>query len=547
MSPHKEKELKEMARRGAQSSKAKEQTRADNRKYLMWQHLTRNQKEVAKRVLQGRFELMQQAGWGFLDMFMIFLKTIGFLEVLNVKGEGFQRCITTVAQLLMTYGMKVLLGIRSMNQTSDMLFNDVGLLMLLGFTAKQIKKGSCKRGINGKKKKSNGPIHKDTLADALDRFGAHEVEHILNASVTILNKKGFIGDEIFICDSTDIETTELCQGRGSKTVEKELVDKEGKKVIVKETTYGFKLIVIRAVKSGIVVAATMTKIQEHEQPYMLNLVKQAEKNIGEGKIKVLLIDRGFIDGIDLWKLKHTHGIDFVIPSKTTMDITNDARGHRNSAVDRESGIWREANDTVEVVGIRGLTSYDHYGDEKHNKQNKKSKDFEANPLNVVMVTRWNTYSYPRGKEKVFLTTLRVDTPLSVIKKYSLRFLIENTTFRELKQGWLINSIPKKTETAMRTHAFLTLCMFNMCNAYRTHIGKKITEQGIRRFRRQTFVETRNKIVIISEEYYGIFDIEEYSILMGKPPKYFFSCDPKRFIQEYGDIIKSFSSEENAKG
>ena len=536
-----------MAARNEQSKSVKEKIKEDNKKYLMWQHLTRNQKEVARRILQGRYEILQSAGWGFFDMFMIFLKTIGFLDVLNVKGEGFQRRMITVAQLLMTYSMKVLLGIRSMNQTSDMLFNDVGLLMLLGFTARQIKKGLCKRGVTGGKKKSNGPLHKDTLADALDRFGADEVEHILNASVMILNKEGFINDELYICDSTDIETTELCEGCGSKTVEKKEVDKDGKKVTVMETTYGFKLIVIRAVTSGIVVAATMTKIQEHEQPYMLKLVKQAQKNIGEGKIKVLLIDRGFIDGIDLWKLKHKHEIDFVIPAKTTMDITNDARGHRNSSSDRDTGIWRESNEKIEVAGIRGLTSYDQYGDAKHNRKNKNSRDFVANPINAVMVTMWDSDIYPQGHEKVFLTTLRVDTPLSVIEKYSLRFLIENTTFRELKQGWLINSIPKKTEAAIRTHAFLTLCMFNMCLAYRTHIGRNITEEGIRRFRRHTCAETRNKIVIISDECYGVFDLEEYAILLGKPPKYFFSCDPKRFMQEYGDIIKSFSSEKNTKG
>lgn len=512
----------------------------------MWKHLTRNQKEIAKRVLEGRYELMQSAGWGFLDMFMIFLKTIGFLDTLNVDGKGFQRRMITVARLLLTYNMKILLGIRSMNQTSEMLFNDVGLLMLLGFTARQIKKGSCKRGRNGEKK-SNGPIHKDTLADALDKFGAGEIENILNASVVILNENGFITDDIYICDSTDIETTAKCKGCGRKTVDKEVFDKSGKKVTIPETTYGFKLTVIRAVRSGMVVAAMMGKIQESEKNYMLPLVKQAEKNIGKDKMRVLLIDRGFIDGLDLWKLKQKHNIDFVIPSKTTMDITKDAREQRNVCSDKDTGVWRGANEKTEVMGIRGLTSYDQYGDEEHNKKSKYSKDFIANQLNVVMVTMWNKEIYPPGKEKVFLTTLRVDTPLSVIDKYSLRFLIENATFRELKQGWLINSVPKKTEAAMRTHMFLTLCMFNLCNAYRTSIGKEITEEGIRRFRRHSSMETRNKIVIISDEYYGIFDLEELMILLGKPPKYFFSSDPKRFILEYGDVIMGHSSGENTNG
>jgi len=75
-------------------------------------------------------------------------------------------------------------------------------------------------------------------------------------------------------------------------------------------------------------------------------------------------------------------------------------------------------------------------------------------------------------------------------------------------------------------------MFNMCKAYRSQLGKKITEQGIRRFRRETFAQTRNKVVVIAEPYYGIFDLEELAILWGKPPKYFMSINPQKFKKEY---------------
>ena len=85
-------ELDEMAQRNLQSKQTIDQTRKECQQYQMWQHLTLNQREVVKRVLDGKYELMQAAGWGFFDVFMIFLKTIGFLEVLgDVKGEGFKR------------------------------------------------------------------------------------------------------------------------------------------------------------------------------------------------------------------------------------------------------------------------------------------------------------------------------------------------------------------------------------------------------------------------------------------------------------------------
>lgn len=525
------KELKELAERKEQSEIAKQELREKNRQYLAWQHLTRNQKEVANRILAGKYEFLKDGGWGFLDKFIIFLKTIGFLKILDVSGEGYERRMITISKLLMTYQMKILLGISSMNQVPDILFKDTGLLMLLGFTAKQIKNGHCKRS-KKRGKKRNGPMHKDTLADALEKFSAEEVEKILNESVRILNEGKFIDDDIYICDTTDIETTEKCIDCGRKTIDEEHINKKtGEITIIPKTVYGFKLLVIRGVRSGIVVSAKFAKIQESEKNWTLKLIKQAEKNIGKKKIKVLVLDRGFIDGLTLWIIKHSFKIDFIIPATTTMDVTKDARSLRNRS--NEESVWREETEEITAMGIRGLVSYDQYGDEEHNKKNRYSKNFVANPINAVMVIKWNREEYIRGKEKVFLTTLRVDKPISVIKKYKLRSLIENTTFRELKTGWLIDSIPKKTEPAVRTHVFLTVCMFNMCKAYRSQLGKEITEQGIRKFRRETFAQTMNKVVIIAGEYYGIFDLEELMILVGKPPKYFMSINPKKFKEEYG--------------
>lgn len=536
-------ELKELARRNEQSVRSKEVARQKNRQYLAWEHLTRDQKEVAKRILAGRYEFLKDGGWGFLDKFVIFLKTIGFLGVLDIDGEGYKRRMITVTKLLMSYEMKVLLGISSMNQLPNTLFHDTGLLMLLGFTARQIKHGHCKRSMK-RGKQRRGPMSKDTLADALERFSGEEIEKIVKDSVKILEKEGFIDDEIYICDATDIETTEKCKGCGRKTVEVEHWNKKTGEVIkILKTTYGFKLLVIRGVKSGIVVLCKMVKIQESEKNYTLEVIKAAEENIGK-KIKMLVLDRGFIDGVTLWTIKHSFGIDFVIPATTVMEVTGDARGLRDS---HEEGIWREATKDISVVGMRGLTSYDQYGDEGHNKKNRYSKDFQANLINVVMVTKWKDREYKRGKEKVFLTTLRVDNPISVIKKYRLRSLIENTTFRELKTGWLIDRIPKKTEVAVRTHVFLTVCMFNMCKAYRSKLGKEATEQGIRRFRIETLAETTNKVVVIAPPYYGIFDLEELAILWGKPPKYFMSINPRKFREEYGLGVDAPSSEEKNQG
>lgn len=526
----KEKKVKDnLARkRGLKNCEAK------NREYIAWNHLTQNQKEVAKRVMAGQYSLLKQGGWGFLDQFFIFLKTIGFWATLNIDGQGFQRRLITIAKLILTYDLKILLGISSMNQVPHTLFSDVGLMMALGYTAEQIKNGHCNRG-TGKK---IGPMHKNTLADALDKLSADEVAYMLNEGVKILVKKGFLkGETHYIMDGTDIETTDKCGGCGMKVVKQKHLNKKNEIIEIEVKKYGFKLICIRSVESRIIVAAKVVQIQDHENNYVLELLKQAQENLGKKvKMKVLLIDRGFIDGENLWKIKYVYKVDFIVPAKTNMAITQDARGLRD--IEDEKRIWRQSvehkkGEPISVVGIKGLVSYDQYGDEAHNLKDKNNKEFKANPINVVMVTTWKGHDYKKGKEKVFLTSLSVDEPLQIIDDYDLRSLIENTTFRELKQGWNLGHIPKKTEAAVTSHIFLTLSMYNMTNAFRTDLGDELTGKGIRRFRLETLRDSRDKIVIVAGEYFGIFELEEFSLLLGKPPQQFWNVDPELVKKRFG--------------
>ena len=78
-----------------------------------------------------------------------------------------------------------------------------------------------------------------------------------------------------------------------------------------------------------------------------------------------------------------------------------------------------------------------------------------------MVTERNGKAYSSGHERVFATSLDVTDPLKIIDNYSLRSLIENTIFRELKQGWNLAKIPMKGKSAIVSHTILTLLMYSL--------------------------------------------------------------------------------------
>lgn len=510
-------------RRAVEEGNGKEPQR--ERQYTEWKPLRRNQEEVAKRLSHGEgCDYVHDGSWGFFDRFLIFLKEIGYLATLELDGQGYERRMITIAKLLLTYQAKVLLGIDSVNKIPPMLFGDVGLLMTLGWTATQIKQGVCHRG----KGKHSGPIHKDTLPDCLQRLGEGEITQCLNDGIKLLRKTRMRFSGVFAVDATDLTTTAKCKGRGVKRMEHKKQDKDGNWVTIPERVYGFKLVYVFDVLRRYVVAAKLLRIEESENPHLVELVDQARKNIGREAIRLLLVDRGFLDGGRLWTLKHKRGIDFIIPSKTDMVVTQDIRGMRNLPEDEHlrRQEWDTEKGTVHAVGVRSLTTFDQYRDPKR-------KRVSPHPVNAVMVTRWEGDDYKPGQEKVFLTSLDVHVPRDVIDRYDLRSLIENCGNRDLKQGWLINKYPRKHVDAIRSHVYLTIGMFNMTLAYRSREGEEIAQQCIRRYRVKTMAQARHKCMVVCGDSYAIFDLEELMMLLGQPVRCPMRTDEEQFRKLHG--------------
>lgn len=481
------------------------------------------------------------SGWGFVGEFLAFLDEIGFYALLGIEGKGFRRVMIPIARLVMTYQMKVLLGIGSINLVPTKLFRQVALMKLIGYTTAEMAAGFCERG-----KLLSGPMHKNTLADAVERLRAEELEQVLNETASRLRARGLFAASKghFALDATDLETTAKYGGAGvKKYTEWKWDTKEKKAVEVERLAHGFKVLVVYEVRLRLVVAAKVVPINEHESGFTLALVRQAVKNLGSGVVRVLLMDRGFLDGQDLWVLKTELGIDFVVPSKDKMRVTGDARGLARQAADGEcvskaerrgkKKVGKDGKERwegqVSAVGVANLTTYDQYGDEGHARRANR-KDFVGNHINAVVVTKWQGEEYRVGEEKVFLSSLPVSEPLGVLDLYDLRSLIENTAFRELKQGWNLKSYPKKTEAAVRGHVFLTLLTFTLANAFRSSLGQELAKHGIRRQRAE---ECDDNVIVFAGDYYAIFHIEEVFILLGVVPEVLLRADPRELSRRYG--------------
>jgi hypothetical protein len=476
---------------------------------LRWAAYTRNQEAVAQAIARKEYVDLTPTGVGVVDEFFALMDQIGALKRLAVEGN-YQRRMVPMVLLVTTYCAKVIMGLRSQNQLPTHLFRDAGLLRRIGYTARQVEEGFCGRG-----KGLARPIHKNTVADALERLTEAESAGIFRGSVTDLVQAKLVDDTVFSMDGMEMHATERCPEAGRVSSTREVKDKWGRLKTVTSTRCGDLLLSLRGVESNTVVAARVKKIGTSEHVDVITLVREG-KAAGV-RIRILLIDGAYCVGEVLWPLKHEEKVDFIVPADSTMCITEDARG---LAVLKEGPVVEE-DDQIRAVGIRALTSYEAYRSADRSRRGPKAS------LNAVVVTRWKGKDVPREEQKVLITSLPVEHPLEIVELYRKRAEMENKLHRELKQGWYILSFPSKKYPARLAHIFLTLTLYNIACAYKTERGQELANRGIRRLRAEHLGGAAWVLIVYTATEYGIFDVEEFAHLSGNPPKRFHRYKPPK--------------------
>lgn len=75
-----------------------------------------------------------------------------------------------------------------------------------------------------------------------------------------------------------------------------------------------------------VVAARVVSGRRHECPILYEMVEEVVRAVQKGLIKVLIVDRGLIDGERMGHLKQELAIDTIVPLRANMDLYADAMG-----------------------------------------------------------------------------------------------------------------------------------------------------------------------------------------------------------------------------
>lgn len=514
---------------------------------LNWKLAYRDDAKVAQGLYAGEEieEMHELSDAGLLDEFFVFLEELGLMLAFEqMRLSGVKRILVPTVQFVLLYMLKVLFGGQSMHELPRVLFSQLGLMELVGFNARQCEEGLTKRGdAQRTKKKKQGPITAACLADNISKLSEAEMQGLFNQMVQAFAQAGmFRGKLVVALDGSKLPTPRSYEGCGKLKQTRSVRVKGQKEAATEEYyVYGWKVLVLIEVQTRLPLAMKVVKIQDYEGKWLLPLLKQAQDNLGEhAQIGTVVIDRGYLDGEDLWHVAQQDLI-FVICAKSNMTVTQDAqalaKGEQVRSRERvvHHGHGKSASDErlrTELVGVEALTSYDQYGD-AHETQYAHRRDYVGQPINAVVVRKWDNRP-PKTEGTVYLTNASVRDPFTVFDTYDWRSVIENGIFKEGKYPWHLLCFPRRTEAAVVVHCHFTLLVMALCTAFRlwqansalvataqTAVDATLSSallggEGTARWRQRLREENRDKLIVFIGHAYGIFHLAEFAILTHLP-------------------------------
>ena len=410
-----------------------------------------------------------------------------------------------------------------------------------------------------------GAMSWQTLAGHEERLEEAALEHVVNTVVAQLAKRGYFGRRVRAClDSTPQEVPPSFEGAGVVKKKVKVKSKAKKPKAMEVSVHGFKTWYVMDVTTGIPLALAFDTINRPENEQARRVVLQAMRNLeGHGKLVSLAVDRGFLDGDFLWWLKEEQKIDWVCPAKEKMDVTGEARERVNevlvAACAEKSGKKRDvleaasrlARRCTETEGVRfferdggpgrptllvaqvdGLSKTDFYGPGGSSSSRVHSKKYRPTELSATVVLRWpdrnaddledQEENDPGAKGPLVLLSPIPESGVVRYDRYDERSLIENRVNREAKQNLCLGASLARNAEAMRAAVYfatLALILRRVLSIIQEQadLGERRREAlGLKRYRRQTEMRTRMKIMVFTYEHYALMFYDHFLELVGVP-------------------------------
>jgi hypothetical protein len=250
-------------------------------------------------------------------------------------------------------------------------------------------------------------------------------------------------------------------------------------------------------------------------------------------MKILLVDRGFIDGKSIGKIKQDHGVDVVIPLKAKMNITEDA--WRLGEVDPEPWqVWKPPakEQPPEPPQRPERIRRAEKNRQKTVLQKKKEAGIEPRPhlvqveLKVIPLMRlWEecpvplqvvlmkeTMSNGETSQWGLMTTREVQDPLEIRELYELRPSCEEG-WRQSKCYWDLTGFRSPCFSLIVGQVIFVLMAYSLLQVFLLKTERGELAKATRQRLLAELLPDGEKVAIYWANRVGYFNLREYSEIL----------------------------------
>src|SRR3989304_5381108 len=375
----------------------------------------------------------------------------------------------------------------------------------MGYTAVQIQEGFNQRRGKGKAQKSaySRPYHPDVLREELQRIKIESLDVYRRHCVGVLYKRGLIRSKLYAVDGSGI-------GPDMRVVGLICLQKDG------------PLWVNWRLRTG----NESEKGKEGE--VVLAMVDELREIAGTGAIEWMLMDALYADGFILANLKYARQIDVMVRLPEDRRMYEQLMGLLRVIPEA----WQEHSDVRYLSGHKQirqmrLAKMDDLNDWEGFVEAAQALGVETPTLSGFAMQGWPVDQPTEIKESALGANAPFHTAWQAYTFWRNRWTVENSGFRELKEGWHLEEALWTFRNTVIAAARLTftLIAYNVAQIAKSKVAERLQVKGIRTLRQELnrqFGFRSSLVIVFAAGAFAILHLEELVVLLGgKPPQFSF--------------------------
>ncbi len=456
----------------------------------------KNKPQVIKALKNGEIDYVANSKWSFCDEFFAFCMSVGFFSFVEKTYPSPRQRKNIPFWILIGLMFQLKLNLSNSFYSLPGILKSGAVLTRTSFNIGSVEGGFNKRNRNPR---SEGEIvdqdtlrkyFKDTSADELTRWNNTDISSFLSSKRAIQKEGIFVldGTHIIVADNKNYENAQYVPlDKHHRYIDVTKLSQEEAKRFKYSLCY--KMVnLLHMSKDKDYFTFLGTKIaggKTHDKILGRQLVDNFVANVGKGKIKTLIVDRGFLDGAMIADFKNNYGIDCLIPLKKNMSAYLDAKGL--ARLEKKS--WEKVDKDTVCYMAKKITSY--------NKCDVK--------LNIILVKS----TLKNGKVRLWSLAATKDysKPCKAVKDYKLRWQIEER-YKQIKDAWLDSGFKSTSFSLIVAHIIFSILVYSLIQIY-------LNNKNLNRLANRTIDALKadekagkDSVIMCAGGYYAVLDPDE---------------------------------------